>query len=176
MRPIYRITIVLRQARKPKLLARMQLSQEDYRTRAGFGYLVRHSLELSQAAKNKDALTTRQCQVLLAIKGLPRDEHPTAGDLAEQLCIQHLSAVELVNRLSEAKPIRRRHEAGSGKQVQIAPTAPKIDAWPDFQQPNLKSFVAYVQHGCKSSSRSAPPRWRRLAQKYRYGEHSTPPL
>jgi DNA-binding MarR family transcriptional regulator len=41
----------------------------------------------------------------------------TIHDLAERLCIQHHSAVELVDRLAEAGLVERRHDAADRRRV-----------------------------------------------------------
>jgi DNA-binding MarR family transcriptional regulator len=62
-------------------------------------------------------LAPRQHQALLAIKGFPRDGGVTIHDLAERLCIQHHSAVELVDRLAEAGLVERRHDPADRRRV-----------------------------------------------------------
>jgi DNA-binding MarR family transcriptional regulator len=58
----------------------------------------------------------------LAIKGFPRDDSPTVGNLAERLRIQHHSAVELVDRLAEAGLIMRVHDPQDRRRVLLALT------------------------------------------------------
>lgn len=105
------------------LTAETQLSREQYRTLAEFRYLLRRFLGFSQAAARQSGLTATRHQALLAIKGFPGDEAPTVGDLAERLCIRHHSAVELVDRLEQAGLLRRRHDPGDRRRVQLALTA-----------------------------------------------------
>lgn len=100
-----------------------QPTHDDYRTLAEFRYLLRQFLEFSEAAAHEGGLTPRQHQALLAIKGFSRDGHPTIGDLAQQLRVQHHSAVELVGRLEEAGLIDRRHDAGDRRRVRLSLTA-----------------------------------------------------
>lgn len=104
------------------MTARKQLSREQYRTLADFRYLLRHFLEFSQVAAREEGLTPAHHQALLAIKGFPGDEAPTMGDLAERLCIRHHSTVELVDRLEQAGLLRRRHDPGDRRRVQLALT------------------------------------------------------
>ncbi|HZU90758.1 MAG TPA: MarR family transcriptional regulator [Stellaceae bacterium] len=99
-----------------------QLDREDYRTLSDFRYLIRRFLEFSQMAAGRVGLTPRQHQVLLAIKGFPRDDSPTVGDLAERLRIQHHSAVELVDRLAEAGLIVRTHDPQDRRRVLLGLT------------------------------------------------------
>lgn len=53
-------------------------------------------------------LEGQQYELLLAIKGLPADKQPTIKQIAEQLRLQHHSAVELVNRMARRGLIRRK--------------------------------------------------------------------
>ena len=80
---------------------------EEYRRLAEFRYLLQRFLEFSEAAAVAAGLTPRQHQALLAIKGAAEGATPTIGYLAERLCVQHNSAVELVDRLVESGLLRR---------------------------------------------------------------------
>ena len=96
--------------------------QADYRALSEFRYQLRRFLEFSQTAAHAVGLTPRQHQALLAIKGFPTDEAVTVGDLAERLRIRHHSAVELVDRLSEAGLVVRRHDANDQRRVLLSLT------------------------------------------------------
>jgi DNA-binding MarR family transcriptional regulator len=98
------------------------LDREDYRMLSDFRYLIRRFLEFSQMAARRAGLTPRHHQALLAIKGFPRDEAPSIGDLAERLRIQHHSAVELADRLTEAGLIVRGHDPQDRRRVRLALT------------------------------------------------------
>ncbi len=72
-----------------------------------FRYLIRRFLKFSEDAAQGDGLTAQQHQALLSIRGFAGDTRPSVGALADRLCIQHHSAVELVDRLVEAGLILR---------------------------------------------------------------------
>jgi DNA-binding MarR family transcriptional regulator len=97
--------------------AAQRLDRHDYRTLSEFRHLLQRFLAFSQAAASEAGLAPRQHQALLAIKGFPRDGYPTIQDLAERLCIQHHSAVELVDRLAEAGLVERRHDPDDRRRV-----------------------------------------------------------
>ncbi|TIP36277.1 MAG: MarR family transcriptional regulator, partial [Mesorhizobium sp.] len=82
-------------------------------------------LEFSQLQANEAGLTPRQHQALLAIKGYPGGGPVAVGDLAERLRIRHHSAVELVNRLSEAGLVARDQDKADHRRVllQLTPLA-----------------------------------------------------
>jgi DNA-binding MarR family transcriptional regulator len=92
-------------------------TQHDYEMLAEFRYLIRRFLTFSQEAARQAGLSPRHHQALLAIKGFPGDDAPTIGDLAERLCIRHHSAVELVDRLTGAGLIERRHDEHDRRRV-----------------------------------------------------------
>ena len=97
-------------------------SQADYEALSEFRYQIRCFLEFSQNAAHAVGLTPRQHQALLTIKGFPVGHAATVGDLAERLRIRHHSAVELVDRLSEAGLVRRIPDANDQRRVLLSLT------------------------------------------------------
>jgi DNA-binding MarR family transcriptional regulator len=97
-------------------------SQAHYEALSEFRYLIRCFLEFSQDAARAIGLTPRQHQALLAIKGFPVGHLVTIGDLAERLRIRHHSAVELVDRLSEAGLAQRIPDANDQRLVLLSLT------------------------------------------------------
>jgi DNA-binding MarR family transcriptional regulator len=97
-------------------------NRRDYRMLSDFRYLIRHFLKFSQDAAQSTGLTSRQHQALLAIKGFPGDGSPIVGELAERLAIQHHSAVELIDRLVEARLIIRIHDTEDRRRVLLGLT------------------------------------------------------
>jgi DNA-binding MarR family transcriptional regulator len=79
-----------------------EITLADYQALSDFRYLLRCFLEFSEKAARRVGIQPRQHQALLAIKGITDRQAVTIGDLAERLRVRHHSAVELVNRLSEA--------------------------------------------------------------------------
>jgi len=90
------------------------LTLTDYRSLAELRYQIRCFLAFSEQAARAAGLEPRQHQLMLSLKGLPKDARPTIGEVAERLQIQHHSAVELVNRLAAAGYVRRKR-AGAGE-------------------------------------------------------------
>ncbi|SRR5581483_1509787 len=95
------------------------LSTEDYQHLAEFRHQIRRFLRFSDAAVRKAKLEPRQYQLLLALKGMPPDLRPRIGELAEQLQIQHHSAVELVDRLEAASLVRRQRSTEDRREVLV---------------------------------------------------------
>lgn len=96
-----------------------KLELRDYRLLSQFRYLLRCFLEFSEASATQIGLTSRQHQALLAIKGVREDAIPTIGYLAERLRIQHHSAVELVDRLTEAGLVIRERDPGDRRRIKL---------------------------------------------------------
>jgi DNA-binding MarR family transcriptional regulator len=119
-----------------------QLDRADYRTLADFRYLIRRFLEFSQVAAGRAGLTARQHQALLAIKGFPRDDSPTVGDLAERLRIQHHSAVELADRLAEVGLITRTHDPQDRRRVLLELTPAAEDLLASLSASHLEELHA----------------------------------
>lgn len=112
-------------------------SQADYETLSEFRYLIRCFLEFSENAARISGLTPRQHQALLAIKGFPLGRGVAIGDLAERLRIRHHSAVELVDRLSEAGLVSRRLDASDHRCVLLGLTDLADDYLADLSAAHL---------------------------------------
>ncbi len=99
------------------------LTLADYQALAKLRYQVRRFLHFSEQAARNSGLEPRQHQLMLALKGLPRDVRPTIGEMATRLQIQHHSAVELVNRLESGNYVRRRRGDLDHREVLLSLTA-----------------------------------------------------
>ena|SRR5579885_323046 len=95
------------------------LAPDDYRLLAEFRHQIRRYLRFSDAAVRAAGLEPRQYQLLLALKGLPADVRPRIGELAEQLQIQHHSAVELVDRLASGGLVKRQRGTKDRREVHV---------------------------------------------------------
>jgi DNA-binding MarR family transcriptional regulator len=98
------------------------LTLSDYQALAELRYQIRRFLHFSEEAARTAGLEPRQHQLMLALKGLPKDVRPRIGELAERLQIQHHSTVELVNRLANGGYVRRRREGPDRREVLLALT------------------------------------------------------
>lgn len=99
------------------------LTLQDYQSLAEVRYQIRRFLHFSEKASRSAGLEPRQYQLLLAVKGLPRDVRPRIGELAERLQIQHHSAVELVNRLESGGFVRRQRGGEDRREVLLSLTS-----------------------------------------------------
>jgi DNA-binding MarR family transcriptional regulator len=98
------------------------LTLEDYQALAEFRHQIRRYLRFSDAAVRGSDLEPRQYQLLLALKGLPANVRSRIGELAEQLQIQHHSAVELVDRLEASGLVRRQRGIKDRREVLVVMT------------------------------------------------------
>ena len=96
------------------------LTLSDYQSLAELRYQIRCFLFFSEQAARAAGLEPRQHQLMLGLKGLPRNVRPTIGEVAERLQIQHHSAVELVNRLAAAGYVRRVRAGEDRREVLLA--------------------------------------------------------
>lgn len=98
-------------------------SPSDYESLAEVRYQIRLFLHFSEQAAREAGLEPQQHQLMLALKGLPKDARPTVGELAERLQIKHHSAVELINRLAVAGWVSRHRADEDRREVLIALTS-----------------------------------------------------
>jgi len=99
------------------------LTLGDYQAVAEFRHQIRRYLKFSDAAVRGSDLEPRQYQLLLALKGLPPHVRSRIGELAEQLQIQHHSAVELVDRLEASGLVRRQRGTYDRREVLVVLTS-----------------------------------------------------
>lgn len=99
------------------------ITKADYETLADLRYALRLFLRFSEEAAQRAGLTPQQHQALLAIKGFPKRDQVTVGELAERLQLRHHSAVGLADRLVSARLISRRQDTKDRRQVYLKLTA-----------------------------------------------------
>ncbi len=99
------------------------LKLSDYQALAEFRYQLRRFLRFSEQAARQAGLEPRHHQLMLAVKGTPEAAGPRIAYLAEQLQIQHHSAVELVDRLAKRGLITRSRNGPDRREVHVRLTA-----------------------------------------------------
>jgi DNA-binding MarR family transcriptional regulator len=105
----------------------VQVTASDYETLAAFRRALRRFLAFSEQAARAAGLTSQQHQAILAIKGHPAGNAMNIGELADHLLIKHHSAVELVDRLIEAKLVLKKEAAGDRRRMILSLT-PQAEA------------------------------------------------
>jgi DNA-binding MarR family transcriptional regulator len=99
-----------------------QISDREYEALAAFRYALRRFAMFSEAEAKAAGLTPRQHQTLLAIKGRkPRTGSGGLGigEIAEHLLIRHNTAVELVDRLTEAGLVQRLPDPADRRRIVV---------------------------------------------------------
>lgn len=99
------------------------LALADYRALAEFRFQLRRFFHFSEQVARAAHLEPRQYQLMLAVKGLPKDRRPRILDLAELLMVEHHSMVELVNRLVSGGYVRRVRGDEDRREVLVSLTA-----------------------------------------------------
>ena len=99
-----------------------QLNKAEYQLLAAFRYALRRFLHFSEESARAVGIEPRQHQALLAIKGFPKRERITIGELAERLQIKHHSAVELAGRLVANGLAARELDSADRRQVYLSLT------------------------------------------------------
>ena len=135
------------------------LTLVEYQCLAEIHHQIRRYLHTGELAARALGLEPRQHQVLLAIKGLPAGVRPRVCEVAEQLQIQHHSAVELVNRLVSAGYVKRQRENGDRREVLLALT-PKaqrtLGQMADYHSTELDEGAPAVVAALRKTLRPAP--------------------
>jgi DNA-binding MarR family transcriptional regulator len=99
------------------------LTLHDYQSLSSLRYQIRRFLRFSEQVARSRGLEPRQYQLMLAIKGISGSERPNIGALAEQMQIQHHSAVELVNRLARGGFVKRERSSDDRREVLLELTS-----------------------------------------------------
>jgi len=92
-------------------MRRLSSRKIDYSALADFRYEIRRYLNFGYQAARRKGVEPQQYQALLAIKGLRPELPPTVGLLAEEMQIEHHTAVELSGRLERNGWISRMRSA-----------------------------------------------------------------
>jgi DNA-binding MarR family transcriptional regulator len=104
-----------------------KLTNASYRQLAAFRYEIRKFLSFSEQAARNAGIEPQQHQLLLAIRGLPSGGRPTIGTVAERLCIQHHTAVGLVDKL-EGHGLLERQRGTTDKREVLLRLTPEGEA------------------------------------------------
>jgi DNA-binding MarR family transcriptional regulator len=93
------------------------LADEDYARLLAFRVGLRRFLRWSGQQAVTVGLTAAQHQLLLAIRGHPDPRGPSVGELADYLCTQHHSAVQLIDRAEQLGLIARHRTDSDDRRV-----------------------------------------------------------
>jgi DNA-binding MarR family transcriptional regulator len=102
-----------------KPIKRPSVPASDLRALAAFRYELRRFLAFSEQAARERGIEPQQHQLLLALGGLPVDKRPNIRTLAERLCVQHHSAVALIDKLEQRGLARRERSTEDKREVLV---------------------------------------------------------
>ncbi|HEU5335353.1 MAG TPA: MarR family transcriptional regulator [Terriglobales bacterium] len=100
-----------------------KLSTHEYAALAEFRHQLERFLQRRRRAARDAGLQPKQYQLMLAVKGAPKRNAPTVGQLAERLQIQNHSVVELVDRLEKRNYIERHRDQADRRVVHLVLTS-----------------------------------------------------
>jgi DNA-binding MarR family transcriptional regulator len=95
----------------------MPLTKRQFERIAAFRHTLRRFLRHSEKAVRNQGVTSQQYHLILAIKGFPKRNFASVGELAEQLQRNHHSVVELINRTERLGLVKRRPSTEDRRQV-----------------------------------------------------------
>jgi DNA-binding MarR family transcriptional regulator len=107
-----------------KSTGEVTISPSQYQSLSEFRRQLAGFLRRRRQAAEAVGLEAQQYELLLAIKGLPQGKQPTIKQIAEQLQIQHHSAVELASRLAKRGLLRRDRSPADRRSVLLSITKP----------------------------------------------------
>jgi DNA-binding MarR family transcriptional regulator len=99
------------------------LREAEYAALAEFRYQLRKFQRRMQEQVRQLGINPQQYQLLLAVKGLPAEQSPTIGVLAERMQLNHNSTVELVDRCERRDLLRRERAGRDRRQVTLSITS-----------------------------------------------------
>lgn len=91
----------------------------DYKALAQFRFELRKFQAFSEAAAQKEGLSSQQHQALLIIKGFSTQNLVSIGELAKFLLIRHHTAVELVDRMTKLGLLHRVVDNEDGRRALV---------------------------------------------------------
>lgn len=94
-----------------------RLTTTHYQKLAAFRHEMRKFLAFSERAARDSGIEPQQHQLLLALRGLPEGARPTIRTLAERLCVQHHTAVALVDKLERRALLTRERSTHDKREV-----------------------------------------------------------
>lgn len=100
-----------------------KLGTSNYRQLAAFRHEMRKFLSFSEQIARDAGIEPQQHQLLLALRGLPEGVRPTIGAVAERLCVQHHTAVGLVDKLEARSLLVRERGTNDRREILLRLTA-----------------------------------------------------
>jgi DNA-binding MarR family transcriptional regulator len=96
-----------------------EMTKADYEALAEFRYQLRRFLRFSEDVTRASGITPLQYQLLIQVKGFPRRDWATVGELAERLQAKHHGVVALISRCEALGLVQRRTSAEDQRRVEV---------------------------------------------------------
>jgi DNA-binding MarR family transcriptional regulator len=101
---------------------KLEITSAEYQTLSEFRHQLSGFLRKRRQAAEAAGLEAQQYEFLLALRGLPENVEPNIKRVADQLLLQHHSAVELASRLEKRGLVRRRRSSRDRRAVLLSVT------------------------------------------------------
>ena len=98
---------------------RSRLSKSEFEALAHFRYQLRRFLRFSENATRDKGITVLQYLLLLQIKGFPRREWASVGELAERLQAKQHGVVSLISRCEASGLVKRNRGSDDRRRVEV---------------------------------------------------------
>lgn len=95
------------------------LDKDDFERLSQFRYRLRCFLRHSEDICRQHGLTSLQYQLLLHLRGFPKRDWATVGELAERLQAKHHGTVALVDRCEQLSLVERRQGREDRRQIEV---------------------------------------------------------
>lgn len=95
----------------------------DYRALAEFRHQLRRYSTFTEHVARAAGVEPQHHQLLIALKGLPSEQRPVVGALAERLQLKHHTVVGLLDRMVSQGWIRRRKSVVDRREIIVELTA-----------------------------------------------------
>lgn len=119
-----------------------ELNDSQYVHLAEFRYRLRRFVRFTEENARRVGLEPQQQQLLLALRGLPKDRKPVIRTLAERLQLKHHSTVELINRLEANALVRRVRAKADRREVLVELTLKGRDLLLKLSLENTQELVS----------------------------------
>lgn len=139
--------------------ARRPLRDSDYRRLLAFRSELRAFTRWSEDAAGDAGLTPALHQLLLVVRGHPREQGPTIGEAARELQIRHHSAVELAQRAETVGLIERTRGPADHRQVHLRLTArgrAQLESLTRQHLPRIQALANVLDDLCASTATPGP--------------------
>src|SRR5688572_20068405 len=99
------------------------MTKTEFEKLAHFRYQLRRFLRFSEELTRSNGITALQYQLMLQVKGFPRRDWATVGELAERLQAQQHGVVSLVSRCEAGGLVKRSASSSDKRRVEVRLTA-----------------------------------------------------